>query len=248
MQLIALFWPAMALILLLVFIHVIFGLEIIKRGVIFTDLAIAQMAAMGLVISVGFLDGAYQGFLTLLFSVLGALLITYASRKLEHIEAFIGMIYALGASSIMILLANSPHGSELFSRIGAVDVLFVTPGELIIPSVLYGGMALLMFYFYPKTDGIVRELSFFVLLAFVVTSSVQLAGVLVVFSLLVAPALVALSQKRYRPIYVAWGSGLLLSVFAVAISYHLDLPTGYSIVFFQSLGVLVYLLLKPSKR
>lgn len=240
MQLVELLWPAFVLIILLVFIHVIFGLEIIKRGVIFTDLAIGQVAAVGMAISVGFLEGEYQLLLTLTFALLGALLITYATRKLEHIEAFIGMLYALGASTIMLLLASSPQGAELFQKLSATDILFTSPEEIYPSAILYLGVALVMFVFYPKTTGLTRELTFFSMLALTVTSSVQLAGVLVVFVLLVAPAFIALSQKRFTPLYLAWSSGLLLSFIALVVSYHFDLPTGYSIIFFQSIAVILF--------
>jgi len=240
MQLIELLWPAFVLIILLVFIHVIFGLEIIKRGVIFTDLAIGQVAAVGMAISVGFLEGEYQLLLTLVFALLGALLITYATRKLEHIEAFIGMLYALGASTIMILLASSPQGAELFQKLSATDILFTSPEEIYPSAILYLGVALVMFVFYPKTTGLTQELTFFSMLALTVTSSVQLAGVLVVFVLLVSPAFIALSQQRFKPLYLAWCSGLLLSVIALVVSYYFDLPTGYSIIFFQSIAVILF--------
>jgi zinc/manganese transport system permease protein len=240
MPIIELLWPAFILIILLVFIHAIFGLEIIKRGVIFTDLAIGQIAAVGMAISIGFFEGDYQLLLTLTFALLGALLITYATRKLEHIEAFIGMLYALGASTIMILLASSPQGAELFQKLSATDILFTSPEEIYPSAILYVGIALVMFTFYPRTTGLTRELTFFSMLALTVTSSVQLAGVLVVFVLLVAPAFIALSQKRFRPLYLAWGSGLLLSFIALVTSYHFDLPTGYSIIFFQSIAVVLF--------
>jgi len=240
MQLIELLWPAFVLIILLVFIHVIFGLEIIKRGVIFTDLAIGQVAAVGMAISVGFLEGEYQLLLTLVFALLGALLITYATRKLEHIEAFIGMLYALGASTIMILLASSPQGAELFQKLSATDILFTSPEEIYPSAILYLGVALVMFIFYPKTTGLTRELTFFSMLALTVTSSVQLAGVLVVFVLLVSPAFIALSQQRFKPLYLAWFSGLFLSFIALVVSYYFDLPTGYSIIFFQSIAVILF--------
>ena len=97
-----------------------------------------------------------------------------------------------------------------------------------------------MFVFYPKTTGLARELTFFSMLALTVTSSVQLAGVLVVFVLLVAPSFIALSQKRFTPLYLAWASGLILSVVALVVSYYFDLPTGYSIIFFQSMAVVVF--------
>lgn len=240
MQLIELLWPAFVLIILLVFIHVIFGLEIIKRGVIFTDLAIGQVAAVGMAISVGFMEGEYQLLFTLTFALFGALLITYATRKIEHIEAFIGMLYALGASSIMLLLASSPQGAELFQKLSATDILFTSADELYPSAVLYVCIAFIMFMFYPKTTGLTRELTFFTMLALTVTSSVQLAGVLVVFVLLVAPSFIALSQKRFTPLYLAWSSGLIFSVVALIVSYYFDLPTGYSIIFFQSLSVVVF--------
>ncbi len=240
MQLIELLWPAFVLVVLLVFIHVIFGLEIIKRGVIFTDLAIGQIAAIGMAISVGFMEGEYQTLMTLGFALLGAVLITYATRKVEHIEAFIGMLYALGASSIMILLASSPQGAELFQKLSATDILFTSETEVYQSTLLYACIALVMFIFYPRTTGLVREFTFFSMLALTVTSSVQLAGVLVVFVLLVAPAFIALSQKRFTPLYLAWASGLFLSVVALVVSYYFDLPTGYSIIFFQSIAVVVF--------
>jgi len=240
MQLIEILWPALVLVILLVFIHSVFGLEIINRGVIFTDLAIGQVAAVGMAISIGFLEGEYQQILTLVFALLGALLITYATRKVEHIEAFIGMLYALGASSIMLLLASSPQGAELFQKLSATDILFTSPDEVYSAALLYVCVALVMFIVYPKTTGLTRELTFFSMLALTVTSSVQLAGVFVVFVLLVAPAFIALSQKRFTPLYLAWASGLFLSVLALVVSYYFDLPTGYSIIFFQSISVVIF--------
>ncbi len=240
MQLIELLWPAFVLVVLLVFIHVIFGLEIIKRGVIFTDLAIGQIAAIGMAISVGFMEGDYQTLMTLGFALLGAVLITYATQRVKHIEAFIGMLYALGASSIMILLASSPQGAELFQKLSATDILFTSEREVYQSAIVYSAIALVMFVLYPKTVGLIRELTFFSMLALTVTSSVQIAGVLVVFVLLVAPAFLALSQRRFNPLPFAWVSGLLLSVIALVVSYHFDLPTGYTIIFFQSMAVILF--------
>lgn len=239
MQLIELLWPAFVLVTFLVFIHVIFGLEIIRRGVIFTDLAIGQLAAVGMALSIGFLDGKYQLLLTFSFAIIGALLITYATRKLEHIEAFIGMLYALGASSIMLLLSNSAQGTELFQKLSATDILFTSPAEIYPSAILYMVVAAVMFLFYPRTTGLTRELTFFSMLALIVTSSVQLAGVLVVFVLLVAPAFIALSQTRFNPLFLAWGTGLFFSVLALVASYYFDFPTGYSIIFFQSIAVVL---------
>jgi len=238
MQVIELFAPAFLLLLLLVYIHAIFGIEILKRGVIFTDLAIGQMSAIGMAISIGFLGGHYQNALTLLFALGTALIISYASQKIKEIEAFIGMLYALGASSIMLILSHTPDAMEVFSKLSASDILFTSMDEVYKAFILYSFISVLMFFVYPKSKGIFKELVFFLMLALVVTSSVQSTGVLVVFSLLVSPAFIGLRQKRFKPLYMAWFIGLVLSIISVMISYHFDLSTGYSLVFVLSLGAI----------
>ena len=150
------------------------------------------------------------------------------------------MLYALGASSIMLLLASSPQGAELFQKLSATDILFVSSDEIYPAALLYICVALVMFIVYHRTTGLIREFTFFSMLALTVTSSVQLAGVLVVFVLLVAPAFIALSQKRFTPLILAWFSGLFLSMLALVVSYYFDLPTGYSIIFFQSIAVVIF--------
>ena len=242
MQIIELLWPAFVLSILLVFVHAIFGLHIIKRGVIFTDLAIGQFAAVGMALSIGLMEGNYEFYFTLGFALFGALLITYATQKVAHIEAFIGLLYALGASSIMLILAGSAQGTELFSKLSAADILFVTTDEVYPAAILYSIVAMLMFIVYPRVSGIFKELMFFGLLALVVTSSVKLAGVLVVFVLLVAPAFVGLLQQRISPLLVAWFSGIISSFIALVLSYNLDLPAGYSIIFCQSIMAVVFAL------
>lgn len=234
MSLITLLYPAFILAILLVFIHAIFGLEIIKRGVIFTDLAIGQFAAIGVAMSLLFFDGQYSFLLTFVFALIGAGLITLASYRVKHIEAFIGMLYALGASGIIVLLSNTTQGTELFNKLQATDILFTTTSDLWEPFILYTVVALLFFMFYQKVSGIATEMLFFGLLALTVTSSVQLAGVLVVFVLLIVPAFLALLQHTFKPLYFSWTIGSLLVILAMITSYQFDLPTGYSIVFISS--------------
>jgi len=239
MQIIELFIPAFLLLILLVYIHSIFGIEILKRGVIFTDLAIGQMSAIGMAISIGFLGGEYQNILTLIFALGTALIIAYASQKLKDIEAFIGMLYALGASSIMLILSHTPDAMEIFSKLSASDILFTSMQDVYTAFILYAIISLLMFFVYPKSKGIIKELLFFLCLAVVVTSSVQSTGVLVVFTLLVAPAFIGLRQNRFKPLYLAWFIGLILSILAIVLSYNLDLNTGYSIVFVLTLSTIL---------
>ena len=240
-------WPAFTLAFLLVFIHAIFGVEIIRRGVIFTDLAIGQIAAIGMAISVAFFDGAYQTPLILLFAITAALLIAWATKHLRHVEAFIGLLYALGISAIMMILANSAEGMELFSKLSAADILFSSKTELLEGLALYIPIALVMFLLYPKLQGTLKEGVFFILLALTVTSSVQSAGVLVVFALLIAPAYMGLVQKRFSPLVIAWGSGAFAIITAMIASYHFDLPTGYTIIFVMVSLSLVFVAFKDKK-
>ncbi len=239
MQLIILLWPAFVLAILLVYIHAIFGVEIIKRGVIFTDLAIGQIAAIGMALSVAFLGGAYQTPLTLLFATFAALLITWATKRVQNVEAFIGLLYALGISSIMLILAKSAEGMELFSKLSAADILFTSEQDLLLDASIYIPISLVMFFVYPRTKGLLKELLFFIMLAFTVTSSVQSAGVLVVFALLIAPAYAAIIQKRFPLLAFAWVFGMLSIIVALFVSYHFDLPTGYTIIFITILAALL---------
>ena len=248
MSVITLLWPALALALLLVFIHALFGLEIIKRGIIFTDLAIGQIAAVGMAVSVAFFKGTYQSIWTLSFAVIAALVITFASHRVKHIEAFIGLLYALGISSMMLILAQSSEGMELFNKLSAADILFSTQEDVVQALWLYGVIAFVMFVLYPRLGGLYKKLLFFGALALTVTSSVQNAGVLVVFALLVAPAYAALSQKRFKPLYFAWIFGAVNILIALAISYFFDLPTGYTMIFILVLNALLTVVLLSFKN
>ncbi len=243
MSIIELLWPAFVLAIALVFIHSVFGVEIIKRGVIFTDLAIGQIAAIGMALSVAFMDAKYQTAMTFAFAFGAAFVITWASKKIEKIEAFIGLLYALGISSIMLILAQSSEGTELFSKLSAADILFTSQEELYKSLALYGVVALVMFVIYPRLEGMKKEFLFFTMLAVTVTSSVQSAGVLVVFSLLIAPAYAALVQKRMHPFLFATLFGSVGVILAMVGSYLLDLPTGYAIIFVSVFFSLLFVVL-----
>jgi zinc/manganese transport system permease protein len=239
--------PVLFLIIILVAIHSWFGLRIIRRGIIFTDLAIGQIAAVGAAISVSFFHSDYLYPLTLLFALMGALLITFAVSRLRYIEAFIGLLYVLGASGIMLILAQNPEGSEHFSALLAADVLFTSTDAIVKSALIYAGIGMLLFWVLPRLKGLAHELLFFGLLAVTVTSSVQLAGVLVVFVLLIAPALIGLMQGRFSPYSIALLAGTLFGIGAIIASYYLDLPTGYAIVFFGAFSAVIAVLLFDRK-
>ncbi len=240
--------PVAFLVIVLVAIHSWFGLRIIERGIIFTDLAIGQIAALGSAISVGLFHAEHLYLWTLGFALLGAGLITFSVQRLRYIEAFIGLLYVLGASGVMLVLAQSPEGMEHFRELLATDILFTSTESIISSSLIYALIALIVFFVLPRTKGLVNELLFFTLLAVTVTSSVQLAGVLVVFVLLIAPALIALVQTKFKPYPVALFSGSTFGTSAIVASFYYDLPTGYAIVFFGALSALVAVLILDKKE
>ena len=220
-------------------IHSYFGIEIIKRGIIFTDLAIGQMAALGAAIALRYFDGQYVYFISLGFALSGGLAIALVSRRAKNHEAFIGLMYALGISGIYLLLSTSAHGMEDIEKLLAADILFTPLREVIKTSILYGLLGLLIFYFHRKTTGTLREILFFVTFSLTVTSSVKLAGVLVVFALLVGPALIASSMGANRQLWKAWVIGIIINLTAIGISYRMDLPTGYTIVFGHAASAMI---------
>jgi zinc/manganese transport system permease protein len=224
-----------ALVIVLVMMHSWFGMGILQRGIIFTDLAIAQFAALGSSISLGYFHEEYFYALTLAFALLSAFLIAFASQRNLKLEAFIGILYVLGASGLMMVLSNSAEGMEHFKSLLASDILFTPLDEVIKSSLIYALIALALWKIYPKLQGFYRELAFFSLLALTVTSSVALAGVLVVFVLLIAPAMVATAFSVKNPLLLSFAFGWFFSISAICISYYYDLPTGYTIVFLGAL-------------
>ncbi|MFA6759652.1 MAG: metal ABC transporter permease [Sulfuricurvum sp.] len=237
----------LALIAILVALHAYFGLEILRRGIIFTDLAIAQAAALGVAISLGYFHSHYLYALTLGFALSTALLIAYMSGKTRHLEAFIGILYVLSASAIMLVLSHSAEGMEHFKALLANDILFVLPSELATSATIYAGVAVALLALLPRLSGLLREVAFFSLLAITVTSSVSLAGVFVVFALLIAPPLSAITFGAKRALLFSLVFGWSLSVVATVLSYHFDLPTGYAIVFMLSLASAIIVILKRSR-
>ena len=138
--------PAFFLSLVLLGIHSYFGIEIIKRGIIFTDLAVGQMAALGAATSLLFFDGLYIYPISLSFALIGGLLIAFASRKTENLEAFIGLLYAFGLSGVFILLSKSPHGAEEFQNLMASDILFTANSEILKVAVIYSLLGVFIYF------------------------------------------------------------------------------------------------------
>lgn len=231
-------FSAFLLSVVLLGIHSFFGLEIIKRGIIFTDLAIGQMAALGAAFSILFLDGDYLYPLSLGLALCGGGVIAFASKRTDKLEAFIGLLYAFGLSGVFILLSKSYHGMETFQKLMASDILFTPMEDILVVAAIYIILGLILFLFYNKSQGFIKEVIFFVTFAITVTHSVRLAGVLTVFAILVGPALIATRIRRGVPLFNAWIIGVIINVLAIFISHNFDFPTGYTLVFCHALFAL----------
>lgn len=247
--------PAFVMSLILLGIHSYFGIRIIQRNIIFTDLAIGQMAAFGAAISLFFLAGSYHYIISVAFALFTGLMIFFVSRKSKNLEAVIGLIYALGISGVFILLSKSPHGMEEFQNLMAYDILFTPVQDIVKIGFIYGVIGLFIFVVIRKTKGNINELLFFITFAVTVTSSVKAAGVLVVFAILLAPAFVAIQLtmvhampsivKKY-PLLTAWSIGTVVNMISIVISYYGDMPTGYTIVFCNALLAIITSLVVPN--
>ncbi len=228
----------------LVGIHAYFGLEIIERGIIFTDLAVGQMSAFGASVSLMFFHGHGLYPFALSFALIAGGLIAWVSRRPAiHLEAFIGLLYAFGVSGVFMLLSQSAHGMEEFQELMAADILFTPLNEVLKTAGIYAILGMFIVWFQARTQGFLKDLFFFITFSITVTSSVEVVGVLVVFALLIAPALLAKQISRGYPVVNAWLIGIAVNLLAVSISYAWDFPTGYTLVFCHASITLSLLLL-----
>ncbi|MGH7372074.1 MAG: metal ABC transporter permease, partial [Candidatus Methylomirabilales bacterium] len=238
--------------LILTGIHAYLGLHVIERGVIFVDLALAQIAALG--VTVAFLAGyglqstaAY--FTSLAFTFLGAAIFSLSRMKGGRIpqEAIIGIVYAVSAAAAVVAVDRAPHGAEHIKYILVGSILTVSTQETLTLLLLYSGIGVFHWVFRHRfllislepqeadRQGLwVRfwDFLFYISFGFVVTSSVQIAGVLLIFSYLIVPAVCgSLFSVRVGPrLLIGWALGFAASVLGLSGSYVWDLPTGATVV------------------
>jgi zinc/manganese transport system permease protein len=235
--------PAFVAGLLVLATHVPLGMQVLKRGIVFIDLAIAQIAGLG-VIAADMLGWEPQGFAVQIAAVsaalLGGLLLTWTDKRWPEVqEATIGVLFALAASGGILLLSDNPHGGEHLKDLLVGQILWVSYGQLVPVAVLT--VALLGLWFGLRER--LGRLGFYILFAFAVTASVQLVGVYLVFASLIVPALACrnLGVRRQLPVGYAlgasgYGVGLVLSAI-------FDLPSGAVIVWaIALLGFAIYVL------
>ena len=233
--------PAFLAGLLVLATHVPMGMHVLTRGIVFIDLAIAQIAGLG-VIAADMLGWEPQGWAVQVAAVsaalLGSLLLTYTEKRWPEVqEALIGVLFVLAASGAILLLADNPHGGEHLKDLLVGQILWVSYAQLI-PVGLASALILALWFGLASR---LPRLGFYALFACAVTASVQLVGIYLVFASLIIPALATRYAQMPRRLWLGYavgaggyGAGLLLSAWS-------DLPSGAVIVWtMAAIGAAAY--------
>ena len=222
-------WPALIAGLLVTATHVPLGIQVLKRGIVFIDLAIAQIAGLGVICAdwLGFEPQGWAVQLSALAAALaGALLLTWTEKHWPEVqEAVIGVTFILAASGALIVLAANPQGAEHLKDLLVGQILWVNPRALLIVALVYA-VVLLVWFALGESLG---RVGFYLLFACAVTASVQLVGLYLVFTTLIVPALATRRLVRHRLTvgYALGSAGYALGLVASALS---DWPSGPAIV------------------
>ncbi|GIL38862.1 metal ABC transporter permease [Roseiterribacter gracilis] len=252
---IALALPVLLALALLVPIHAALGLHVLRRRVVFADLALAQLAALGATAAVaaGHAPGALATQVwAFLAAATGAVLLTVAPRLGAAVgrEAMVGIAYVVATAATVLVVDGAPQGAEHVKRVLVGDLLSVSLDSLPRTALLYGAIGAALAVFHRKLRAADRslalELGFYLCFAAVVTSSVAMAGVLVVFSLLIMPAVAGLLLSRRFPVAfaIALGAGAIASIAGVAAAFVIDRPLGATLVLALAASVVLAIVLR----
>jgi len=223
--------PAFIVGLLVTATHVPLGIQVLARGIVFIDLAVAQIAGVGVIVA-NFLGYEPQGVAVqvaaLSAALAGALFLTWTERRWPEVqEAIIGVVFVLASSVALLLLASNVHGGEHLNELLLGQILWVSPDRLPMQALI---CALVLAVWFGLGERLGR-IGFYVLFACTVTASVQLVGLYLVFATLVIPALATYYNKRGGRRYLgAYLVGLIGYAAGLAVSAATDLPSGAMIV------------------
>ncbi|GAB3765936.1 metal ABC transporter permease [Ramlibacter monticola] len=224
-------WPAFAAGLLVLATHVPLGQQVLERGIVFIDLAIAQIAGLGVIAAdaLGLPEGGLTVQLAAACAALGgAALLAWTERRAgRQQEALIGVLFVLAACAGLLLLAGNPHGGEHLKDLLVGQILWVGPGQLL----ALAGLTLVLLA--AMASGALRRLGrfgFYAAFAVAVTASVQLVGIYLVFSSLIIPALATSHRSGRGRVVVGYLCGAAGYAAGLVLSALFDLPSGPTIV------------------
>ncbi len=225
--------PAFMAGLLVLATHVPLGIAVLQRGIIFIDLAIAQMAALGALCAMVLLgEHAHQTawivqMCSLVAALGGAWFLTWTEKHYPDIqEALIGCLFVFSASLALLLLGQNPHGGEHMKDLLAGQILWVSPLQLMLIGAMYSVVMTIWFLARHRLN----RFGFYALFAVTVTASVQLVGVYLVFASLILPAIAARHTNTKKQLGVAYGVGVAGLTGGLLLSSLFDYPTGPAIV------------------
>jgi zinc/manganese transport system permease protein len=218
--------PALVAGLLVTATHAPLGIQVLRRGIVFIDIAIAQIAGVGVIAAdfFGFETGSYAvQYSALAAALAGALFMTWTERRWPDIqEGIIGTVFVLAATVQVLLLAGNVHAGEYLKDLLVGQILWVTYPRLAVVAILTAGVLVAWFGLGPQRLG---RIGFYLLFGLSVTASVQIVGVYLVFSTLIIPALATRRAVEHRTAkaYAVGAVGYLTGLVASLIT---DLPTG----------------------
>jgi zinc/manganese transport system permease protein len=219
--------------------HIPLGREVLKRGIIFIDLAIAQIAGLGVIVAFQFgweMHGIEAQVAAVTSALLGAWLLHLIEKKAgAHLEALIGVSFVLAATASLLLLANNPHGGEHIKELLVGQILWVSWSQ-----VLYAALvALIVVITWFRYKNKIGNIGFYILFAVSITSSVQLIGVYLVFTSLIVPALAASRYSEKPALILAFIVGVIGYLSGLVVSALFDLPSGAVIVWCLAISALL---------
>jgi len=222
-------WPALLAGLLVSATHIPLGIQVLGRGIVFIDLAVAQIAGLGVIFAdwLGFEPhGMGVQAAALSAALAGALLLTWTDKLWPEVqEAVIGVSFIVAANLAILLLAANPHGGEHLKDLLIGQILWVKPSELLFIAVVSAAIVATWFGAAKR----IGRIGFYLLFACAVTVSVQLVGIYLVFTTLIVPALATRHLARYR-LASCYVLGALGYAVGLGLSLVTDLPPGPLIV------------------
>lgn len=232
--------PAFLAGILVISTHVPMGQEVLRRGIIFIDLAVAQIAGLGLIAAASFgwnPHGWEVQIIAVTTALLGAALLNQCEKRWPEIEeALIGVMFVLAATGGILLLSNNPQGGEHLKELLVGQLLWVTYGQLIPVLLVYTIVLGIWFGF----DVRKRRLGFYSLFAVVVTISVQLVGLYLVFASLIIPAIATRKHGEKQRLLAGYLVGVISFVLGLSLSALLDLPSGAIIVWMLAIVATIF--------
>ncbi|MCM2678445.1 metal ABC transporter permease [Echinimonas agarilytica] len=232
MELIPILLPAFVAGLLVLSTHIPLGYQVLKRGIIFIDLAIAQVAALGIVMAHQFhFEGLFTGaeyIVSGVFAVAAGTLLALLEKRVHHeLEAVIGCCYVLAATAGLLVLAHDPHGGELLKQTLSGSILWVTWDTLLWHGLVVSAVLLTMLL----KPNVLKGVWFYALFAIAITSAVELVGVYLVFaSLIMVPLATQAMKAGSKRLFTAYGLSALAYALGLTASAYWDLPSGATLV------------------